>query len=74
MRSKRFTFIVLQYEQYNTIYWQLPTRGFSVTIYNSIGNQVDIALIAIYNCFLQSNQMLVFGERGKPEYPGENLS
>ena len=22
----------------------------------------------------QSNQMLVFDERGKPEYPGENLS
>ena len=22
----------------------------------------------------KSNQMLVFGERGKPEYPGENLS
>ena len=21
-----------------------------------------------------SNQMLVFGERGKPEYPGKNLS
>ena len=36
-----------------TIYWQLPTRGFLVTIYNSRGNQVDIALIAIYNCFLQ---------------------
>ena len=23
---------------------------------------------------IKSNQMLVFGERGKPEYPGENLS
>ena len=22
----------------------------------------------------KSNQMLVFGERGKPEYPGKNLS
>ena len=53
MRSKRFTSIVLQYEQYNTIYWQLPTRGFLVTIYNSRGSQVDIALNAIYNCFLQ---------------------
>ena len=74
MRSKRFTFIVLQYEQYNTIYWQLPTRSFSVTIYNSTGNQVDIALIAITIVFYKSNQMLVFGERGKPEYPGENLS
>ena len=62
--------------QYNTIYWQLATRGFSVTIYNSRGNQVDIALIAIYNCFLQikSNQILAFGEKGKPEYPGKNRS
>ena len=23
---------------------------------------------------IKSNQMLVFGETGKPEYPGENLS
>ena len=23
---------------------------------------------------IKSNQMLVFGERGKPEHPGENLS
>ena len=23
---------------------------------------------------IKSNQMLVFGERGKPEYPGKNLS
>ena len=39
--------------QHNTSYWQLPTRGFSVTIYNSRGNQIDIAQIAIYKCFLQ---------------------
>jgi len=62
----------------NTSYWQLATRGFSVATYNSRGNQIDIAQIAIYNnyCFLQikSNQMLVFGERGKREYPGKNLS
>jgi len=64
--------------QYNTFYWQLPTRGFSVTIYNSRGNQIDIAQIAIckINVFyksnqIKSNQMLVFGERGKPEYPGK---
>ena len=55
---------------------KLPARGFSVTIYNSRGNQIDIAQIAIYNVFLQikSNQMLVFGEREKPEYLGKNLS
>ena len=53
---------------HNTLYWQLPTRGFSVTIYNSTGNQIDIAQIAIYNYFLQikSNQIkcwfLVRGE------------
>ena len=44
------------------------------------GNQINI--IQITNLQLsfyksdqiKSNQMLVFGERGKPEYPGENLS
>ena len=71
MRSKRFTSIVLQYEQYNTIYWQLPTRGFSVTIYNSIGNQVDIALIAIYNCFLQIKSNVGFWWEGKTGVPEE---
>ena len=30
-----------------------PQWGFSVTIYNSTGNQIDIAQIAIYNYFLQ---------------------
>ena len=63
---------------YNTLLFmdKLPARGFSVTIYNSRGNQIDIAQIAIYNVFLQikSNQMLVFGEREKPEYLGKNLS
>ena len=38
-----------KHDVYNTLYWQLPTRGFSVTIYNSTGNQIDIAQIAIYN-------------------------
>ena len=28
----------------------------------------------IYNSFIKSNQMLVFEERGKPEYPEKNLS
>ena len=62
MRQKRCIMGITQCNNNNTI----PTRGFSVTIYNSRGNQ-----IAIYKCFLRikSNQMLVFGERGKPEYP-----
>ena len=45
-----------------------------MTIYNSRGtDEIDIDQIAIYKRFLQikSNQVLVFGERGKPEYPGE---
>jgi len=55
------------------IYWQLPTRGFSVTIYNSRGNQIDIAQIAIYNYFLQIKcWFLVRGEnrstRGKTSH------
>ena len=53
--------------QYNTSYWQLPTRGFSVTIYNSRGNQIDIAQIAIIKCWF-----LVRGEnrstRGKTSH------
>ena len=61
---------------YNTSYWQLPTRGFSVTIYNSRGNQIDIAQIAIYNCFLQIkwNQIksnVGFWGEGKTGVPGE---
>jgi len=44
------------------------------------GNQINI--IQVFNLQpsfyksdqIKSNQMLVFGERGKPEYPGENLS
>ena len=47
--------------QYNTSYWQLPTRGFSVTIYNSRGNQINIAQIAILQMFstnqIKSNQI-----------------
>ena len=43
---------------------------FSNALYNSRGNQINIAQIIIY----KSNQVLVFDERGKPEYPRENLS
>ena len=38
---------------------------------------IQINIIQITNLqpsFYKSDQMLVFGERGKPEYPGENLS
>ena len=39
------------------------------------GNQINIkSLIYKRLSTNRSNQMLVFGERGKPEYPGENLS
>ena len=52
-----------------------------MTIYNSTGNQIDIAQIAIYNYFLQIKSnvgFLVRGEnrstRGKTSfYPGKNL-
>ena len=47
-----------------------PHKGFFVTIYNSRGNQIDIAQIVIYKCFLQIKcWFLVRGEnrstRGK---------
>ena len=49
-----------------------------MTIYNSRGNQIDIQLKSLFTIIMfstiKSNQMLVFGERGKPEYPGKNLS
>jgi len=44
------------------------------------GNQINIIQItnlqpSFYKSDqIKSNQMLVFGERGKPEYTGENLS
>ena len=44
------------------------------------GNQINIIQItnlqpSFYKSDqIKSNLMLVFGERGKPEYPGENLS
>ena len=48
---------------------------FTIALYNSRGNQINIAQIIIFTIIIhKSNQMLVFDERGKPEYPGENLS
>ena len=39
------------------------------------GNQIKIIQITnLQPSLYKSDQMLVFGERGKPEYPGENLS
>ena len=39
------------------------------------GNQINIIQITnLQPSFYKSDQMLVFGERGKPEYPGKNLS
>ena len=35
---------------------------------------VFIMALQIKSNQIKSNQMLVFGERGKPEYPGKNLS
>ena len=60
---------------YNTILFmdKLPARGFSVTIYNSLGNQIDIAQIAIYNCF-STNQIKLnvgFWWEGKTGVLGE---
>ena len=60
-----------KHDVYNTLYWQLPTRGFSVTIYNSTGNQIDIAQIAIYNYFLQIKSNVGFWWEGKTGVPGE---
>ena len=45
----------------------------SNALYNSRGNQINIAQITILQ-LLFTNQMLVFDERGKREYPGKNLS
>ena len=48
---------------------QISIWTWSNALYNSRGNQINIAQMIIF-----TNQMLVFDERGKPEYPGENLS
>ena len=51
------------------------TIQFSNALYNSSGNQINIAQIIIFTIIIhKSNQIMVFDERGKPEYPGENLS
>ena len=48
---------------YNSYRKKIKSTSFKSLIYNRLStNQI------------KSNQMLVFGERGKPEYPGENLS
>ena len=48
----------------------------SNALYSFRANQINIAQIIIYNQYSQikSSQMMVFDERGKPEYPGEYLS
>ena len=55
--------------QYNTFYWQLLIGGFSVIIYNSRGNQINIAQIAITTIIIlqiKSNQIKCwFLMRGK---------
>ena len=57
------------------------TYHFRLTaVYNSYWKEIKSTLFKslIYNRLstnqIKSNQMLVFGERGKPEYPEENLS
>ena len=54
---------------------QISIWIWSNALYNSRGNQINIAQIIIFTIIIhKSNQMLVFDERRKPEYPGENLS
>ena len=48
---------------YNSYWKEIKSTLFKSLIYNRLStNQIKL------------NQMSVFGERGKPEYPGENLS
>ena len=44
------------------------------TILEEIKSTLPKSLFYNYYSQIKSNQMLVFGERGKPEYPGKNLS
>ena len=57
---------------------QISIWTWSNALYNSTGNQLNNAQIIILQLLftnqINSNQMLVFDERVKPEYPGENLS
>ena len=51
------------------------TIQFSNALYNSRENQINIVQIIIFTIIIhKSNQMLAFDERGKPDYPGKNLS
>ena len=52
---------------------QISLWTWSNALYNSRGNQINIAQITILQ-LLSTNQMLVFEERGKLEYLGKNLS
>ena len=62
---------------FNTSIAQISTWIWSNALYSSRGNQINIAQITIiwqlllFTNQVESNQMLVFDERGKPEYPGE---
>ena len=56
---------------------QISMWIWSNALYNSKGNQINIAQITILQklfLFNKSNQMLVFDDRGKPEYLRKNLS
>ena len=59
--------------EYNTIlYIDNSPQGFSVAIYNSRGNQIDIAQIAINNyCFLQIKSNVGFWWEEKTGVPWE---
>ena len=60
---------------FNTSIAQISLWIWSNVLYNSRGNQINIAQITILQLlFNKSNQMLVLGEQGKPEYPGKDLS
>ena len=44
-------------------------------LYNSRGNQINIAqIIILQSVFTNQSKCWFFDERGKPEYQGENLS
>ena len=59
---------------------QISMWIWSNVLYNSRGNQINIAQITILQLLfhksnqVKSNRMLVFDEKGKLEYPGKNLS
>ena len=57
---------------------QISIWIWSNALYNSNGNQINITQITtlqlLFTNQINSNQMLLFDERGKPEYPGKKLS